>query len=141
MISNTSLIQPFRNGGPQGNRIGNDSIPSPGVATGLVVAAGGPGGLYDLNPESPGGGPGMLHPHQQYPFADIRGHPSVGPSEFSIPIGGRISPTSAMRLGAEGGSLAGFNYPGQEWPPTDYPSCGPMPGYFPGKSFLSEIST
>ena len=121
----------FRNGGPPNNRIGNDSIPSPGVATSLGIVPGGPGGLYELNPESPGGGPGMLHHHHQYPFTDMRGHPGVGPADFSVPVGGRISPPTAMRLGGEGTvPVAGFGYPGQEWAP-EYPPCGPM-GYFPG---------
>ena len=93
---------------------------------------GGPNGLYDLNPDSPGGG--MLHHHPQYPFSDLRHHPGVGPgighSDFpGSGGGGRMSPATAMRLSSGDGN--GFNYPGQEWP-TEYPSCGPMPGYFPG---------
>ena len=100
------------------------------MASSLGIVPGGPGGLYELNPGSPGGGPGMLHHHHQYPFADMRGHPGVGPADFPVPVGGRISPPSAMRLGGEGTNVTGFGYPGQEWTP-EYPPCGPM-GYFPG---------
>ena len=111
--------------------MGNESAPSPGGNTNLGMGPGGPGGLYELNPESPGGGPGMLHHHHpQYPFTDLRGHPSIGPGDF--PGGGRMSPLTAMRIGGEGNGVGGFTYPGQEWS-AEYPPCGPMSGYFPGK--------
>ena len=92
------------------------------------MVAGGPGGLYELNPESPAGGPGMLH-HHPYPFPDMRGHP--GPPDFAVPIGGRVSPPGPMRIGGESNNVPQFNYPGQEWS-AEYPPCGPMGGYFPG---------
>ena len=123
----------YRNGGPPNNRIGNESIPSPGVSTSLGIIPGGPVGLYELNPESPGGGPTMLHHHHsQYSFTDMRNHPALGTADFPIPAGGRMSPPISMRLGGEGNNVTGFNYPGQDWP-AEYPPCGPMPGYFPGK--------
>ena len=112
--------------------MGNESTPSPGGATTLGMVPSGPAGMYELNPESPGGGPGMLHHHPQYPFTDMRAHPSLGSGDFAVPGGGRMSPNTAMRLGGEGNGGVGFTYPGQEWP-TEYPPCGPMSGYFPGK--------
>ena len=126
-----SMLSYFRNGGPPPNRIGNESTPSPGGPTNLGIIPGGPGGLYEINPESPGGGPGMLHHHPQYPFTDMRGHPSIGPGDFPVPGSGRMSPATAMRLGGEGNGIGGFNYPGQEWS-TEYSPCGTMTGYFPG---------
>ena len=90
------------------------------MSSSLGIISGGPGGLYELNPESPGGGPGMLHHHPQYPFTDMRGHSSAGQADFPIPAGGRMSPPISMRLAGEGNNVTGFNYPGQEWP-AEYP--------------------
>ena len=99
------------------------------------MVSGGPGGLYELNPDSPAGGPGMLHHHPPYPFSDMRGHPNVGPPDFPVPLGGRISPPGPMRIGGEGNNVPQFNYPGQEWS-AEYSPCGPMTGYFPGNIIL-----